>query len=120
MGTIIKKKVKGTNYYYYVEAKRIKGKSKYVKQKNNLGSADKLQKAASDTGKSIQEQVLYAHEVQSGSVALLYDIAVRLGLVDIIDSAAPKRNQGASVVMYILTAAINRAVSPTSRSGLKE
>ncbi len=119
MGTIIKKKIKGINYYYYVETKRINGKSKYVNQKY-LGSADKLLKMASDTGKSIQEQVLYAHEVQFGSVALLYEMASKLGVVDIIDSVASKRNQGASVGMYILTAAINRAVSPTSKSGLRE
>lgn len=119
MGTIIKKKIKGINYYYYVETKRINGKSKYVNQKY-LGSADKLLKIASDNGKSIQDQVLYAHEVQFGSVALLYEIATKLGTVDIIDSVVPKRNQGASVGMYILTAAINRAVSPTSKSGLRE
>ena len=119
MGTIIKKKIKGINYYYYVETKRINGKSKYVNQKY-LGSADKLLKMASDNGKSIQDQVLYAHEVQFGSVALLYEIATKLGAVDIIDSVVPKRNQGASVGMYILTAAINRAVSPTSKSGLKD
>lgn len=119
MGTIIKKKIKGINYYYYVESKRIDGKSKLVNQKY-LGSADKLLQMAMDTGKSIQEQVLYAHEVQFGSVALLYDIANRLGVVDAVDSVVPKRKQGASVGMYILTAAINRAVAPTSKSGLKE
>ena len=119
MGTIIKKKIKGINYYYYVESKRIEGKSKLVNQKY-LGSADKLLQMAMDTGKSIQNQVLYAHEVQSGSVALLYDIATRLGVVDMVDAVVPKRKQGASVGMYILTAAINRAVAPTSKRGLKE
>ena len=119
MGTIIKKKIKGINYYYYVESKRINGKSKYVNQKY-LGTADKLLKMAADSGRSLQEQVLYAKENCFGSVALLYDIASRLGVVDIIDSIVPKRKQGASVGMYILTAAINRAVAPSSKSGLKE
>ena len=119
MGTIIKKKIKGINYYYYVESKRIDGKSRYVNQKY-LGSADKLLKMALESGKSLQDQVLYAHEVQFGSVALIYDIAMRLGMVDIIDEVIPKRKQGASVGMYILTAAINRAVAPTSKRGLKE
>ena len=64
--------------------------------------------------------MLYAHEVQFGSVALLYDVASRLGVVELIDSVVPKRKQGASVGMYILTAAINRAVAPTSKSGLKD
>lgn len=119
MGTIIKKKIKGINYYYYVESKRIDGKSRYVNQKY-LGSADKLLKMALESGKSLQDQVLYAHEVQFGSVALIYDIAMRLGMVDIIDEVVPKRKQGASVGMYILTAAINRAVAPTSKRGLKD
>lgn len=119
MGTIIKKKIKGINYYYYVETRRIDGKSRYVNQKY-LGSADKLLKMVSDSGKSLQDQVLYAREISFGSVALLYDIASRLGVVDIIDSVAPKRKQGVSVGMYILTAAINRAVAPSSKSGLKD
>lgn len=119
MGTITKKKIKGINYYYYVETKRIDGKSRYVNQKY-LGSADKLLKMVSDSDKSLQDQVLYARETSFGSVALLYDIASRLGVVDIIDSVAPKRKQGVSVGMYILTAAINRAVSPSSKSGLKD
>lgn len=119
MGTIIKKKIKGINYYYYVESKRIDGKSKFVNQKY-LGSADKLLKMVTDSGKSLQEQVLYAHEVSFGAVALLYDAAMKLDVVGIVDSVVPKRKQGASVGMYILTAAINRAVAPTSKSGLKE
>lgn len=119
MGTITKKKIKGINYYYYVETKRIDGKSRYVNQKY-LGSADKLLKMVSDSGKSLQDQVLYAREISFGSVALLYDIASRFGVVDIIDSVAPKRKQGVSVGMYILTVAINRAVAPSSKSGLKD
>lgn len=46
-------------------------------------------------------------------------MAMRLDILNIIDEVAPKRGQGASVGMYILTAAINRAVSPTSTNGLK-
>ena len=65
MGTIIKKKIKGINYYYYVESKRVDGKSKYVNQKY-LGSADKLLKMANESGKTLQNQVLYAHEVTFG------------------------------------------------------
>lgn len=59
-----------------------------------LGSADKLLKVVSDSGNSLQDQVLYAREISFGSVTLLYDIASRLGVVDIIDSVAPKRKQG--------------------------
>jgi transposase len=47
-------------------------------------------------------------------VVLLYDLAVRLDLVGIIDSFAHKRHQGASVGWYILIEAINRVVAPSS------
>lgn len=93
MGTIIKKKIKGINYYYYVESKRVDGKSKYVNPKY-LGSADKLLKMANESGKTLQNQVLYAHEVTFGSVALLYDMAMRLDILNIIDEVAPKRGAG--------------------------
>lgn len=119
MGTIVKKSIKGHNYYYYVETKRVNGKSRFVNQKY-LGTADKLLKMAMNSAKSMQSQVLYAHEVNFGAVALLYDTAMKLGIVDIIDSIAPKRAQGASVGMYFLIAAINRAVAPSSKSGLKD
>ncbi len=36
MATIIKKKIKGNSYYYYVESKRIDGKSKYVNQNTSV------------------------------------------------------------------------------------
>lgn len=119
MGTIIKKNIKGQTYYYYVESKRINGKPKYVNQKY-IGSAEKLLKLIENSGKSLQDQVLYAHETDFGAVALLYDIAIKLGVIEIVDSVCPKRRQGASIGTYILTAAINRAVDPSSKSGLKE
>lgn len=48
MGTIVKKKIKERNYYYYVETKRVNGKSRFVNQKY-LGTADKLLKIALDS-----------------------------------------------------------------------
>ena len=119
MGTIIKKKIKGNNYYYYVESKRINGKPKYVNQRY-LGTAEKIVAKALESGKSLQEKVLYANEVSFGAVALLYDFAMKLGIVDLIDEIIPKRKQGVSVGMYILIAAINRAASPTSKRGLQD
>lgn len=56
MDAITKKKIKGINFYYYVETKRIDGKSRYVNQKY-LGSAEKLLKIVSDSGKSLQDLV---------------------------------------------------------------
>lgn len=119
MATIIQKKIKRHIYYYYVESGRVNGKPKYVNQKY-LGTAETVLAKALAAEKPVGEQVLYSKEEEFGSVALVYDIAARLGIADIIDGILPKRNQGASIGTYILTAAINRAVAPSSMSGLPE
>jgi transposase len=119
MGSIIKKKVKKYIYYYYVESKRINGKPKLVNQKY-LGTADNVLKKMHTAEQDLSERVLYSDSAEFGAVTLIYDIAERLGIREIIDTLLPKRNQGASVGTYILTAAINRAADPTSKSGLQD
>jgi len=119
MGSIIKKKVKKYIYYYYVESKRINGKPKLVNQKY-LGTAEKVLQLLQLAERQLSERVLYSDEAEFGAVALVYDIAARLGIVDIVDSVLPKRKQGASVGAYILTAAINRTTDPSSKNGLQE
>jgi len=52
-----------------------------------------------------------------GSQALL-GLAQRLGFIEIIDSVAPKRDQGWSVGVYLLLAVINRVLAPCSKSRL--
>jgi transposase len=113
VGTIIKKKIKKYHYYYFVESKRIDGKPRIVNQVY-LGTADSIKDRleALDSKK----KPLYSIVVDFADVALLFDIAARLGIVDIIDKYAAKRKQGASVGTYTLVAAINRAVAPTSKS----
>ncbi len=117
MGSIIKKKIKNRSYYYYVESKRINGKSKYLNQVY-LGTAEKILKKHKSSG--TPEEPLYSNIADFGDVTLLYDIASRLGIVDIINNVVGKRKQEISPGEYILTAAINRAVAPTSKSGLQE
>ena len=119
MGSIIKKKVKSYLYYYYVESKRIDGKPKFVNQKY-LGTAEALLQKVLDAERPLAKRVLYSDVAEFGAVSLVYDIAMRLGITDIIDVLIPKRKQGASIGAYILTAAINRAVSPSSKSELKQ
>jgi len=119
MASIIKKKVKKYLYYYYVESKRVNGKPKLVNQKY-LGTADAILSKVLFSEKPLQEQVLYSSAAEFGAVMLVFDIAARLGIVDIVDSILPKRKQGASVGSYILTAAINRATDPTSKRGLSD
>lgn len=69
MGSIIKKKIKGYIYYYYVESKRIDGKPKLVNQKY-LGTADKLLEKITLSETSLQNRVLYLRETEFGAVAL--------------------------------------------------
>ena len=115
MASIIKKKVKGHIYYYYAETRRVNGKPRIVNQKY-LGSAECILKKLS-TG-SIEP--LYSKVLDFGDIALLYDIASRLGITDIIDDCVSKRKQGLSIGEYIIIAAINRAVNPTSDSCIQQ
>jgi len=119
MGTLRKKTIKGQNYYYYVESKRIDGKPKNVNQKY-LGSAETLLKLKTQAAAPLQDDALYSHVKSYGDVVLLYDLFARLGIVDIIDAHAAKRKQGASVGQYIMVEAINRAVSPSSTDSLQD
>ena len=119
MGTIIKKPVKEYRYYYYVESARINGKPKYVNQVY-LGTAERVREMAVAYKTPLQEKALYHIEKSFGAECLIYDIALRQGIVQIIDDLVPKRKQGASVGMYCLIEAINRALSPTSTTGIQK
>lgn len=115
MPSIIKKKIKNNIYYYYVESKRIDGKPKYVNQKY-LGTAQTVFEKI-NSNNSVKAP-LYSVILDFADVAILYDIALRLEVVNIINRHAGKRKQGASIGEYALIAAINRALSPTSKSSI--
>lgn len=53
-----------------------------------------------------------------GAPAALLDIARELKLVEVIDEVVKKRRQGLSVGEYILLAALNRAIAPTSKRSM--
>jgi len=105
-------------YYYYVESKRVNGKPKLVNQKY-LGTADNVLQKMQAAEQNLSDRVLYSDCAEFGAVTLIYDIARRVDIQGIIDSFIPKRRQGAPVGAYILTAAINRAIEPSSKSGLQ-
>jgi transposase len=115
MASIIKKKIKNKIYYYYVESKRINGKPTYANQKY-LGTAETVFNKI-NTASNIPDP-LYSIILDFADVMILADIASRLQVTDIINKYAKKRNQGVSVGEYILIAAINRAVAPTSKSDM--
>src|ERR1035438_9511126 len=113
MPSLTPKKIGGHTYYYARYCQRVDGKPKIAPQVP-LGKSDDLVSAAERSHHPPQplETVVAAF----GDAAALLDIAQRLDLIQLLDSILPaKRHQGLSVGQYLLLAAINRAVSPTSK-----
>jgi len=113
MASIIKKIIRGRPYYYLRECQRVDGKPKIVRQKY-LGTAasmaERLQAAPSPQTVAVAE---------FGAVAACLDMARRLGVAEIVDQHVPRRSdRGPSVGQYILLAALNRCVEPTSKSAM--
>jgi len=108
---IIKKIKKGKAYYYITQSGRVNGKPRIIWQKY-LGSVDVILKRFEQTSPARpSEAVLF----EAGGVATLLGIANRLGIVDIINEIVPKRDSGPSVGHYIVLAALNRALEPSSK-----
>jgi hypothetical protein len=114
MASLTAKVIHGHTYYYARECQRINGRPKIVRTLY-LGSADDLIAAAV---RRKQGQLPQPHAVDIaafGDVVALYDLAQQIGLVALLDRHLPKRTQGLSVGQYLLLAASNRAVHPTSK-----
>jgi transposase len=109
--SIGKKKIKNHFYYFARECKRVNGKPRIVFQKY-LGKVENII-AAVDHAPPIATEVTIT---EFGAVAALFDFARKLNLPDVIDDAVLKRDQGLSVGHYMLIAAINRCVAPTSKA----
>ena len=113
MPSLTPKVIGGRIYYYARYCQRVDGKPKIVRQVY-LGKIDDLVAAAERSQQP--PQPLETEVAAFGDAAALLDIAQRLDLVQLLDSVLPaKRHQGLSVGQYLLLAAINRAVSPTSK-----
>jgi transposase len=104
--------VRGKPYYYLRECQRVNGKPKVVSTLY-LGSPE-----------SIRDRLLRPKPAEvtfqefGGSAAAL-SIAQALDVVAAIDRHVPKRGtQGPSVGQYLLLAALNRCVAPTSKAGI--
>ena len=113
MASLTPKKIGRNTYYYARYSQRVDGTPKIVRQVY-LGRLDDLIAAVEGFRQPPQprETVVAAF----GDSAALFDIAQRLDLVQLLDSVLPpKRHQGLSTGQYLLLAAINRAVSPTSK-----
>jgi transposase len=113
MPSLTAKQIGGHTYYYARYCQRVDGKPKIVRQVY-LGKIDDLVAAAESSKQP--PQPLETDVAAFADVAALLDIAQRLDLVPLLDSILPaKRHQGLSVGQYLLLAAINRALSPTSK-----
>jgi len=110
MASIQRKIIHGRPYYYLVESRRVNGRPRPVVLQY-LGSPDTLLQRLQQA----QAEPARARLTQFGGVAALYDVAQQLQLVPLIDQYAPKRRQGPSVGQYMLVAAINRCLEPTSK-----
>jgi transposase len=122
MASITKKMIRGNAYYYARECKRVEGKPKIVWQKylgrleDIIAAVESRSAEAAPTVPAPQSAVIS----EFGAVAALYDLARRLDLVGLIDRHVPKQRTGPSVGTYLLVAALNRCVAPTSKAGMSE
>ncbi len=113
MATIQKKVTRGHTYWQIVESRRVNGKPRPIVLMH-LGTADGLLKRLQQgDGRPVKARVF-----QFGSLAALWNIAAELDVVGIIDRHTYKRDQGLSCGQYMLLAALNRCVAPTSKSTL--
>ena len=113
MPSLTPKVIDGHTYYYARYCQRVDGKPKIVRQVY-LGKIEDLVAAAEQSHPP--PQPLETEVAAFADAAALFDIASRLDLVPLLDSILPaKRHQGLSGGQYLLLAAINRAVRPTSK-----
>src|ERR1035438_2860748 len=117
MASLTAKVVRGRTYYYSRECQRIDGKPKIVRTVY-LGSAAEFIAGSIKHGQDAQPQSVDI--AAFGDVVALYALARQMGLVELLDRHVPKRAQGLSVGQYLLLAAINRAVHPTSKLRLAD
>lgn len=118
MASLTAKKINGRTYYYLRECAWVDGRPKIVRQKY-LGTADAIAAAFEGTSAPGGDVRPEAQVLEFGAVAALYDLAERLGVVEIIDRHVPKQDRGGpSVGTYLLLAALNRCAAPTSKAQL--
>lgn len=113
MPSLTPKVIDGHTYYYARYCQRVQGKPKIVRQVY-LGKIEDLVAAAEAAHQPPQPQETIV--AAFADVVALWRVAERLELLPLLDAILPaKRDQGLSCGQYLLLAAINRAVAPTSK-----
>jgi transposase len=115
MSYLQKKDIRGHTYYYYTVTKRVGGKSQKIQQVY-LGTPDQIFEKCS----SAQEPELpvKTSHLELGLAAALYQQALDLGLIQLINSYATLTSAYLDVGQYLVLAAINRVCEPRSKSGI--
>src|SRR5665811_1953655 len=113
---LYKKTIKGKPYWYLRQMARVEGKLKMVSERY-LGTAADIEKLldASET-QLLPERTRH---LGFGDSAGVWEILDRLDVAGIIDDVVGSRrtDAGASVGTYLVLAALNRVVAPTSKLG---
>ena len=117
MASLTHKTINGRKYYYARECKRLNGKPKIVRTVY-LGTVERIIQRAEDFKEIPAPKEVFVEEF--GATAALCQIAQRLQFGPIIDRHSPKRKQGTSTGTYMMIAALNRAIHPTSKAALAE
>ncbi len=113
MPSLTAKLIDGHTYYYARYCQRVNGKPKIVRTVY-LGKIEDLVAAAGDAHHPSQPQETVV--AAFGDVTALWQVAERLDVLPLLDAILPaKRDQGLACGQYLLLAAINRAVAPTSK-----
>jgi transposase len=112
MPSLTKKVIRGRPYYYLRECQRVEGKPKIIWQQYLGSAADLVQRLQ---GGAVQRAVVR----EFGASAACLAIARELDVLGTIDRVVPKRSShGISVGEYVLIAALNRCVAPSSKAQL--
>ena len=115
MSYLQKKQIRGHTYYYYTVTKRVNGKSAKIQQ-IYLGTPDQILEKCS-SAEAPDPPVRTSH-LEFGLPAALYQIALELGLIPLINSYATVTSAYLDVGQYLVLAAINRVCEPRSKRGI--
>ena len=116
---LYKKTINGKPYYYLRTIARVDGKPKMVAERY-LGTAADLEKMLDAS--EVQLLPERTPQLGFGDSAGVWEILYRLDVAGIIDSVvgARRSDAGASVGTYLVLAALNRVVQPTSKLGFAD
>jgi transposase len=127
MASLITKWKKGNPYIYWVRSARVNGKPRIVEQVYLGPRAKVMQQIYEHFTADKKEQMPELKRVsvkEFGASALFYSVACELGLIELIDAVVsqppPAKRTSLSVGAYLVIAAINRAIYPTSKRAISE